>query len=139
MIATDSFDALRAFRTQLYACFQQRRDALFELTDAAIASGPVPSLAHLSLEDIHRRGWGSLYAALSRGKIDAEALRSELVRHPLEDGQPIYAVDTSVWPRCDAETSPERGFYISPFPPRQRQADRRRLVLPVDRPAQLQA
>ncbi len=110
----DSFDALRAFRTQLYACFQQRRDALFELTDAAIASGPVPSLAHLSLEDIHRRGWGSLYAALSRGKIDAEALRSELVRHPLEDGQPIYAVDVSVWPRCDAETSPERGFYYHP-------------------------
>ena len=26
-------------------------------------------------------------------------------------GEPIYAVDVSVWPRCDAETSPERGLY----------------------------
>lgn len=22
-----------------------------------------------------------------------------------------YAVDANVWPRCDAETSPERGYY----------------------------
>jgi hypothetical protein len=34
-------------------------------------------------------------------------------RHPLDDGQPIYALDTSVWPRNDAETSPERGYYYS--------------------------
>jgi hypothetical protein len=33
--------------------------------------------------------------------------------HPLDDGQPIYALDTSVWPRNDAETSPERGYYYS--------------------------
>ena len=26
-------------------------------------------------------------------------------------GEPIYAVDVSVWPRCDAETSPERALY----------------------------
>ena len=28
--------------------------------------------------------------------------------------QPVYAVDLSVWPRCDAEASPERGFYYHP-------------------------
>jgi hypothetical protein len=34
-----------------------------------------------------------------------------LVAHgPLDDGQPIYAVDTSVWPRDDAETSPGRAY-----------------------------
>jgi hypothetical protein len=114
VIASDPLDVLRTFRQRLYASFRQRSDALFELADAAITSGPVPSLAHLSLEDIHRRGWGSLYAALSQGKIDYDALRSELVRHPLTDGQAIYAVDTSVWPRCDAETSPDRGFYYHP-------------------------
>jgi hypothetical protein len=27
---------------------------------------------------------------------------------------PVYAVDVSVWPRSDAETSPERGFYYHP-------------------------
>ncbi len=26
-----------------------------------------------------------------------------------------YAVDASVWPRCDAETSPERGYYHHPY------------------------
>jgi hypothetical protein len=34
-------------------------------------------------------------------------------QHPLDDGQPIYALDTSIWPRNDAETSPERGYYYS--------------------------
>jgi hypothetical protein len=58
---------------------------------------------------------GQLYAALERGRIDAEALRTLVVRHLLAGGQPpIYAVDVSVWPRCDAETSPERGFYYHP-------------------------
>ncbi len=27
---------------------------------------------------------------------------------------PVYAVDTSVWPRCDAECSPQRGYYYHP-------------------------
>jgi hypothetical protein len=31
----------------------------------------------------------------------------------LDDGQPIYALDTSIWPRDDAETSPGRAYYHS--------------------------
>ena len=27
---------------------------------------------------------------------------------------PVYAVDTSLWPRCDAECSPQRGYYYHP-------------------------
>ena len=27
---------------------------------------------------------------------------------------PVYAVDVSVWPRCDAESSPQRGYYYHP-------------------------
>ncbi len=34
---------------------------------------------------VHRRGWGSLYAALSKGSIDAEALQDLLARHPPSD------------------------------------------------------
>src|SRR5204862_356259 len=45
--------------------------------------------------------------------VDEAALRSLVGRHPLDDGQPIYAVDTSVWPRDDAECSPARGYYYS--------------------------
>ena len=111
-------DALRAFRRSFYECFHRRSDALFELADAILsADGIAPSPAHLSLEASHRRGWGSLYAALDRGRIDDEALRKLLARHPLAgaEGEPfVYAVDTSVWDRCDAETSPERGYYYHP-------------------------
>jgi hypothetical protein len=115
MDPSTAFDDLRTFRHALHRCFDRRADALFELGDAILSAGVVPSPVHLSLEPAHRRGWGSLYAALSRGHIDQDALRELVVRHPLASGQPpIYAVDVSVWPRCDAETSPERGFYYHP-------------------------
>jgi len=114
LMPTDPLAVLRDFRADLYACLGRRRDALFDLADALISGGPVLSPAHLSLEPAHRRGWGSLYAALARGEIDAEALRALLARHPLAAGPPIYAVDVSVWPRCDAEASPERGYYYHP-------------------------
>jgi hypothetical protein len=109
-------DALYSFRRSLYECLPRRSDALFELADAILsAGGAVPSPAHLSLQAPHRRGWGSLYAALNRGRIDAESLRRLLARHPLaESDTSIYAVDVSVWDRCDAECSPERGFYYHP-------------------------
>src|SRR5215208_2686002 len=96
----------------------RRGDALFELTDAILAAdGAAPSPAHLSLQASHRRGWGSLYAALDRGRIDDEALLKLLARHPLagaEGETPVFAVDVSVWPRCDAECSPQRGYYYHP-------------------------
>lgn len=109
-------DALRAFRRSFYGCFHRRSDALFELADAILTSeSAVSSPVHLSLRAPHRRGWGSLYAALDRGRIDAEALRGLLARHPLAGSEtPVYAVDMSVWPRCDAECSSERGFYYHP-------------------------
>ena len=101
-------DALRAFRRSFYECFCRRKDALFELTDAILtADGAIPSPAHLSLQTSHRRGWGSLYAALCKGRMDVEALRRLLARHPLaRDETPVYAVDVSVWDRGDAECIP---------------------------------
>src|SRR5690349_10996192 len=109
-----SLTDLFRFRADLYASFDRRQDALFELTDAALTSGLAPSLAYLSLECSHRRGWGSLYAALAKGTMDTNSLRHALARFPLTGGEPIFAVDVSVWPRCDAETSPGRGFYYHP-------------------------
>jgi len=112
-------DALRAFRRSFYGCLRRRGDALFELTDAILsADGAAPSPAHLSLQASHRRGWGSLYAALDRGRIDDEALRRLFARRPLALGDAdeplVFAVDASVWPRCDAECSPQRGYYYHP-------------------------
>src|SRR5215216_526171 len=114
MIDPVLFNTLRQFRADVYQHFGARRDALFELLDAATVAGLVPSLAHLSLAAVHRRGWGSLYGALATGTLDVPAVRELVGRHLLDDGQPVYALDTSVWPRDDAETSPARGFYFSP-------------------------
>lgn len=107
-------ESLRAFRTDLHGSFHRRADALFELVDALLTADPITSLPHLSLQATHRRGWGSVYDALAAGRLDVEALRALLTRHPDLDRQPVYAVDLSVWPRCDAEASPDRGFYYHP-------------------------
>ena len=115
MEPSDALHALSTFRRSFYECLHRRGDALFELADTILTADSVPSPVHLSLEASHRRGWGSLYAALDRGRIDAEALRRLLTHHPLAGSEtPVYAVDASVWPRCDAECSPERGYYYHP-------------------------
>ena len=47
--------------------------------DAVLCSdGPVRSLVELSLVGGHRRGHGSLYAALDRGRLDVGRLRTAL-------------------------------------------------------------
>ena len=102
---------LRIFRDNVSAGLDRRADALFELTDALLTAGPLPSPVHLSCEAVHRRSWGSLDAALRHGRLNEEARRVLRPRHPLADEQLVYAVDVSVWPRCDAETSPDRGYY----------------------------
>jgi hypothetical protein len=102
--------ALRTFRADLHGSFRRRADVLFELVDALLTAGPVASLPHLSLQAAHRRGWGSLYDALTAGALDAANLQALLRRHAAGDGPAVYAIDQSVWARCDAEASPERGF-----------------------------
>jgi hypothetical protein len=107
----DTLTSLASFRAAAYAAFSRRQDALFELCDTLLTTGSVPSLPLLSVQPQHQRGWGSLYDALAVGEICPTRLESLLTEHPLVGGEPIYAVDVSVWPRCDAETSPERALY----------------------------
>jgi hypothetical protein len=105
---------LGAFRAELHACFTRRADALLDLADALLCAPAVPSVAQLSLEPAHRRGWGSTYAALASGRIEVERLR-DLLAGSLPDADPlVFAVDVTTWPRCDAECSPERGYYYHP-------------------------
>jgi hypothetical protein len=106
--------SLDTFRSALYTAFGRRRDALFDLCDTLLATGPVASLPHLSLQPQHRRQWGSLYDALAAGEVPDGRLEALLAAQPLADGEPIYAMDASVWMRCDAETSPGRAIYYHP-------------------------
>jgi DDE superfamily endonuclease len=93
---SSALDTLRTLRSSLYACLYRRADAI-------LTAEAVPSPVHLSLQPSHRRGWGSLYNALSHGRIDTQALRRLLAHHSLAGSQtPVYAVDVSVWARCDA-------------------------------------
>ena len=106
--------AVVGFRSDLYDCFTTWSDALFEVCDAVLsAPSPVASVPSLSLEPVFRRGHGSLYKALALGRIDADRLRRLLVANRPDDWPMVFAVDASTWDRCDAECSPERGFYYS--------------------------
>jgi DDE superfamily endonuclease len=108
-------DALRDFRRAVYRGLRGWADALFELSDAMLdATAPVGSVPSLSLEPVFRRSHGSLYKALDRGRIDAGRVRAALAAARPADWPAVFAVDASTWPRCDAETSPERGFYYHP-------------------------
>lgn len=105
---------LVSFRDGFYEALTRWGDALFELSDAVLcAPGALSSVPSLSLEPEFTRGHGSLYKALARGGIDSEALRELLVANRPSSWPQVFAVDASVWDRCDAECSPERGFYHS--------------------------
>jgi hypothetical protein len=105
---------LTAFRRSLHQCLTAWGDALFELCDAVLCSpAPVGSVPSLSLEPVFRRSHGSLYKALTLGRVDEERLRRVLVDHRPVSWPAVFAVDASTWDRCDAETSPERGYYYS--------------------------
>jgi len=102
------------FRRALHHCLSPWGDALFELCDAALcSSAPVGSVPSLSLEPEFRRSHGSLYKSLADGSLDEVRLRQLLVDHRPKEWPLVFAVDASTWDRCDAECSPERGFYYS--------------------------
>jgi hypothetical protein len=111
-LPVDPVAELVAFRRGLMECFTRRRDALFELTDAMLcAQGRVCSPVELSLEPEFRRGHGSLYAALRRGRIDDAALQRLLVARvtPARAGEPLmFAIDTTPLARPDASYAEQR-------------------------------
>jgi hypothetical protein len=102
---------LVGFRQGLYDCLTARADGLFELVDALVCRPEqVGSLPGLSLEPEFRRGHGSVYAALTAGRVDVDRLRGLLLGTvPVgRDGLVWFAGDVSGWPRPEAVCSPER-------------------------------
>src|SRR4029434_3311119 len=97
--------------------FSRRADALFELGDALLCAQAVPSLPHLSLEPVHRRGWGSAYAALARGRIDIERLRDLLASSPPPTRPPGFAGVLTHRPRCRTALARLRALLARSLPP----------------------
>jgi DDE superfamily endonuclease len=107
----NALERLRAFRQHIYTTFGCRRDALVEILDALLTSSVIEHPVHLSLAPGFQRTWGSIYDALNAGSMPLPRLEQLVAAQPLETTTAWYAVDASVWPRCDAETAPPRGSY----------------------------
>jgi len=111
---------------------------LFELTDARLCCpGPIVSVPALSLNRSSAAAHGSLYKALSRGRIDPEQMRDLLLAHRPVKWPAVFAVDASTWDRCDGRDLARAGPLLLGVQAFGRAADRGRLVLPVDHPARL--
>src|ERR1700721_2950607 len=83
------------------------------------AAGGVTDLAHLSLEEVFRRGHGALFAGLNAGRVEAARLRRAVAGLALPawpDRRIRLAVDVTAWLRPDAVTS--AGLLWCPVPGR---------------------
>lgn len=79
--------------------FRARRDVLFEVLDALLSGHSFDSFAYLSPSERFQQKWPSLYVAVEDGKIDAEQMRTLLVRHLPQSGVCYFPLDGSSWPR----------------------------------------
>jgi hypothetical protein len=106
------------FRLQVYASVTFRADAVFELVDALLLSPILRSAVEVSQSPLFRRRFASVYDALTEGKINPAALRHTLIAAEPADaltvaGYAVYVVDTTIAPRPDAATVPERSNVYS--------------------------
>lgn len=106
------YTILQVYRHNLYhECFTRAADALFDLADALLTDVSAGSLIELSEAACFRRGWPSLYAALSDGQIDRTALIrvfTELLPQRLVATRLVLGLDTSSILRPEAHTSKDR-------------------------------
>ena len=106
---------LVAFRRGLYGCFTRWGDALFELVRRRAVRHRAGRLGARAQPraGVPPQPRQPLQGARQRVGSTRSALRRLLVEHRPADWPLVFAVDASTWDRCDAECSPERGFYYS--------------------------
>ena len=113
MFSTPASHALEQFRRAAYQTLGPRKDSLFELMEAALATAGPGTLVRLSLAPVFRRGWPSAPDALADGEVDADRCRQLVQTTPgafPPERRPVWALDGTVWPRPAAATSPERTY-----------------------------
>src|SRR5262249_19308093 len=108
---TTATTSLRAFRQGAYRTLGRRKDSLFELLEAALASSGPANLVHLSLAPVFRRRWSSASDALAEGQVYPARCRALIHRHPpgrAGGGRPVWVGDGTSWARPRAKTSRDR-------------------------------
>jgi DDE superfamily endonuclease len=111
MQETTALPPLRAFRQAVYQTLGRRKDTLFELLEAALASSGPANLVHLSLAAVFRRRWPSASDALADGQVypaRCRALIWEQVDDPPGAARPVWVGDGTTWARPAAKTGAER-------------------------------
>ncbi len=105
---------LKLFRNQVYHLLGNAKDAVFELTDAAILSPSPSSLAELSLSPVFRRKWHSAYEALEDCHPSRYKLMEVYINQMGLNQRPLLVGDHSAWLRPDAVTLQERTYEHTP-------------------------
>ena len=139
--AAQPLEDLHAFRNSLYECLHRRADALFELTDALLTAGTVPSPVHLSLRLPIAVAGAASTTRSAADESTPKALR-ELLASPS-----ACRKRTSARLRRGRERvgslrrgeQPRAGLLLPSFSPLGGAAHRSRLGLPVRRTAQFRA
>ena len=105
---------LKLFRDQVYHCLGNAKDAVFELTDAAILTRSPESLAELSLSPVFRRKWHSTYEALEDCSPSRDKMMVIYSQKIALNQRPVLVGDHSAWFRPDALTLQERTYEHKP-------------------------
>jgi hypothetical protein len=102
------FERLKQFRQDLYTQLGKAKDSIFDLMDAVLVSGSIPSFVSLSQSPVFRRDWPSTYAAVHKSRFCATRVMKLLVKEVKPTGQPLLVGDRTLWARPDAPTLRER-------------------------------
>ena len=111
MTTQENVNKLIEFRQAIYEHgMLARKDALFDVLDALLATGSVSSFAMLSQAERFQRKWPSLYAGVEDGQLDSVWLRNFLGVQVPSDGICIFPLDGSSWQRPRARTLEDRQY-----------------------------
>lgn len=112
------YQLVQQFRRRLWGVFRRRADGLFELIDALLLTLDPRSPVELSASPAFRRRLSMVYDALRHGQVDEAAARQLLAAAEPADaltvgGYAVYAADSTLQPRPDAPSVPDRGKVYS--------------------------
>ena len=107
----ENINKLIEFRQAIYEHgMLSRKDALFDVLDALLATGSVSSFAMLSQSERFQRKWPSLYAGVEDGQLDSVWLRIFLGTQVPSKGICVFPLDGSPWQRPRARTLEDRQY-----------------------------